>query len=226
MTTPGLIVASAELYDPNTGMWTSASPMKSVRHSHAATRLASGKVLVTGGECRSVPRCLVSEAEVFDPASGTWTSGGNMAAARSWHSATSLPSGRVLVAGGLGNSGALASAEIYDPGPGTWTTTGSMATGRQVHEALLLRTGRAIVLGGSGDAGPLSSAELYDPITGVWTATGSMGATRTNPAATLLPDGRVLCVGGFVGTTIWASAEFYEPPPLPFRLFTGGLTKN
>jgi hypothetical protein len=86
-----------------------------------------------------------------------------MATARHTHSAILLPDGKVLVAGGYGSSGILASAELYDPASGTWSSTGSMATARTDHSATLLPGGKVLVAGGGNDSGALASAELYDP---------------------------------------------------------------
>src|SRR5206468_9275496 len=82
--------------------------------------------------------------------------------ARGLRSADVLPSGMVLVAGGLGNSGSLSSAELYDSASGSWTATGSMGTARDRHTATLLPSGKVLVAGGLGNSGSLSSAELYD----------------------------------------------------------------
>ena len=87
-----------------------------------------------------------------------------MTAARDEHTATLLPSGRVLIAGGYdGDHSQLASAELFDPTGGTFTATASMAVGRSGHTATLLRDGRVLVAGGIGSAGTLESAELYLP---------------------------------------------------------------
>ena len=79
---------------------------------------------------------------------GSWRAGGSMATAREYHTATLLPSGQVLVAGGDGGGSAFNSAELYDPVKGTWTTTGSLITAREWHTATLLPNGKVLVAGG------------------------------------------------------------------------------
>ena len=82
-------------------------------------------------------------------ASGTWTLTGSLNTARIAHTATLLPNGMVLVAGGFDNAGnALHSAELYDPASGTWTVTGSLNTARDYHTATLLSNGMVLVAAG------------------------------------------------------------------------------
>src|SRR6266481_450576 len=84
-----------------------------------------------------------------DPTSGTWTLTGSLNTARYHHTATLLPNGMVLVAGGVGtNPNISASAELYDPASGTWTATGSLNTARALHTATLLPSGMVLVTGG------------------------------------------------------------------------------
>jgi WD40 repeat protein len=85
-----------------------------------------------------------------------------MATARQHHSATLLPDGKVLVAGGHDGSGFISSAELYDPASGTWSSTGSMATARENHSATLLPGGKVLAAGGYSNGSYLSSAELYN----------------------------------------------------------------
>jgi len=121
--------------------------------------------------------------------SGQFTPTGNMAMARAHHTATLLPNGKVLIAGGEGDEGNLQpldSAELYDPSTGMFTPTGSMTPVRTWHTATLLANSKVLIAGGSnrGDTfQPLASAELYDPSTGMFTPTGSMTTVqRTGPA--------------------------------------------
>src|SRR5437762_549573 len=86
---------------------------------HTATLLRNGKVLVAGGY--GLNGESLTSAELYDPASGTWTATGSLVAARSLHTATLLPNGKVLVAGGYNSIvGRLASVELYDPASETW----------------------------------------------------------------------------------------------------------
>src|SRR5262249_25578657 len=115
------------------------------------------------------------------------------------HTATLLPNGKVLVAGGEwqdpdSGTKSLSSADLYDPATGIWSGTGSLGTARAYHTATLLPNGKVLVVGGydSYVFDPLASAELYDPATGAWSPTGSLAAARYSHTATLLANGKVL----------------------------------
>jgi hypothetical protein len=138
-----------------------------------------------------------------------FTTTGSMADNRGGHTATLLPNGKVLVAGGGSTGAPLNSAELYDPASGTFTTTGSLYIGRTKHTATLLPNGKVLIAAGANSTFYLTSAELYDPASGAFTTTASLSTARTYHTATLLPNGQVLTAGG-LGLGELASAELYD----------------
>ncbi|MFT5124088.1 MAG: hypothetical protein ACI9QL_001423 [Candidatus Omnitrophota bacterium] len=117
-------------------------PMTAPRTQHSATRLPSGKVLVTGGSNQASG--ILNSTDLYDPATGTWSAAAPMAIARTRHTATLLTNGKVLVTGGSNGSG-LTQAEIYNPESNTWASTGSMLTAREKHSAVRLPSGLVLV---------------------------------------------------------------------------------
>jgi hypothetical protein len=166
--------------------------LNTARTFHTATLLQSGKVLVAGGSTTADNTGALDSWELYDPASGISTATGNLNSARSNHTATMLPSGKVLVVGGADASGnALSSAELFDPATGMWTlTNGIMGAARFAHTATLLPSGQVLVAGGIGTSNTfLSSAELYDPASGTWSTAGNLSTARQGHTATLLASG-------------------------------------
>ena len=193
--------------------------MGASRESHTATlldfgsQLTNGKVLVTGGVDSN--KQVLSSAELFDPANGTFTpTKGSMNAARAFHTATLLNDGTVLVTGGLDGNTELATAEIFDPESGTFTPTkGAMESPQAHHVATLLKDGTVLITGESYSVANLGTSELFDPASGMFTPTkGSMSTARPSHAATLLDhgaaitNGQVLLTGGETAT-----AELFDP---------------
>jgi len=132
--------------------------------------------------------------------------------ARAAHTATTLPSGLVLIIGGMADGGqSLASVELFDPAPNTVQEVGSLLQGRAGHTATLLGNGRVLVAGGyTGEY--LASLEVFEPATKRFRPAGSLLEGRSGHTATLLPDGRVLFIGGVGrGWTFLRSAELYDP---------------
>ena len=185
--------------------WAFTGNLNTPRYGHTATLLANGKVLVVGGLERTLaPFSVTDSAELYDPATGTWSRTGNLNTGRIGHTATLLPNGKVLVAGGRDHLappffGLTDSVELYDPATGTWSNTGNLNTSRSGHTATLLANGQVLVAGGvTTDCILLDSAELYDPATGMWTLTGSLRTARSLHLATLLPSDNVLVAGGYI----------------------------
>ncbi len=208
------------------GSVNSIRSMTTRRAAHTATLLPDGKVLVAGGFTGG--ENSLASAEVFDPATSTFASAGNMNASRAGHTATLLPNGKVLIAGGY-NGSYLASAELYDPATRIFTPASSMVTARSGHVATLLNNGKVLLAGGTGVGWTfLADAELYDPATNTFTATGSLTSARESHTATLLANGKVLIVGGHRGRrptiTIYSSAEIYDPATGRFTA-TGNMTR-
>src|SRR5207253_280736 len=174
------------------GTWTATgSPAHAGFIIQTATLLPNGKVLVAGSYPVFVyPHVsYLPHAELYDPASGTWAATGIPVTGISSGTATLLPNGKVLVAGGR--------ARPYYPASGTWSATGSLNTTRFLHTATLLPNGKVLIAGGENSTPPFStSAELYDPASGTWTTTGSLNTARAyGDTATLLPNGKVLVAG-------------------------------
>lgn len=211
-------IASAELYDPETGRWNATAPAPSI-YQNTATRLPNGQVLVVGGT-DPVMGTSVGNAYLYEPASDSWRVTGSLTSPRTDHTATLLPNGKVLVAGGyqFPGAGVLATAEIYDPATGTWSATGSMTFPRFQHTATAMTSGKVLVFR-DGEVG-----DVYDPATGTWSLTASMLTTRRSPTATALQNGKVLVVGGVGSTDYLATAEIYDdaPPPPSTRIEAGG----
>jgi hypothetical protein len=137
---------------------------------------------------------------------------GSLSAARYTHSATMLPNGQVLVAGGYTGSSYLSSVEVFNPIAGAWTTTNAMSFARANHTATLLPNGQVLVAGGGTDNNILTNlVEVYDPGANAWLIAGSLADARYVPTATLLLNGQVLVAGGYAGgTTALASSEIYD----------------
>lgn len=147
---------------------------------------------------------------------------GPMHFARIEHTATLLKDGRVMVAGGRGES-LTASAELYDPKTHKFMETGSLITARYKHTAGLLPDGRVLIAGGSDERdwhGTLASAEIYDPHTGKFTATASLNDSRFKLPyeAVQLASGLVLVAGGS------RRVEVYDPTSGEFLIASGQIS--
>jgi hypothetical protein len=199
------LLASAETYDPYTGTFTATGRMLDP-YADTATLLVNGRVLITHsifyvGSNENFSR----HAELYDPATGSFTATGEMGSFHAGPTATLLTGGKVLVVGGdVGDGdGPSSSAELYNPDTGTFTQTGGLTSGREGHTATLLSNGTVLIVGGHGqipvsDGGfdNLPSSELYDPASGSFSANSTMTTGRESHDAVLLASGSVLITGG------------------------------
>ncbi len=199
----GVMQPTAEVFDPASGRFAPSGKLQVARGWGAtAVRLANGKVLVAGGSSGTCGSCSLSEAELYDPATGVFSSTGSMSIPRASAVSVLLPNGDALIAGGAEAN----TAELYHSATGTFSRLTGMHVSDPI-QAVLLRNGRVLVIGESG-------AELYDPSSQHFVPTGAMALPRKKFGAALLPDGRVLIAGGQIGGA-WgnmvASTELYDP---------------
>ena len=180
-------VATAELYDPVAGQFTSTGRMSTPRESHSATWLSpsmvtgslAGNVLIAGGGDVSAP---TESAEVFNPQTAAFSPVGAMTTARTLQAAVLLASGKVLISGGQSSdTGFLLSAELFDPAQATFAATGSMNNVHAGATATVLENGNALIAGGRS-----SSADVYNTSAGTFTSTGRMVTDVAESTSTLL----------------------------------------
>jgi N-acetylneuraminic acid mutarotase len=210
------------VYNETTSTWIATKTPSIARYATTVTLLSSGKALMVGGYnggCCSGRKGTYKSAEIYNRKKNAWLPTASMKARRLGHTATLLPSGKVLVAGGAERDPVNAhnSAEIYDRATETWSSTGSMATPRFCHKATLLPSGKVLVTGGFTDVqgASLASAEIYDPVTGTWTTVAPMKFGRGRHTAVLLSSGKVLVAGGLINNNDNASSldstELFDP---------------
>ncbi|MGH9178329.1 MAG: SBBP repeat-containing protein [Acidimicrobiales bacterium] len=215
-TSPGNPVAD---FWAGEGSWALTGSLNTARSAHTITLLNNGKVLVAGGRVSAGANQALASAELYDPLTGTWSTTGSMAQARWSHTATLLPDGRVLVAGGTSNNTtpSLGSAELFNPDTGTWSPAASLNGPRALHAATLLREpgcaahcGKVLVAAGRpvANANTLNTAELFDPARNVWETTGNLNEARFLTEMVQVGDGRALIAGGFGPTD---TAETFNP---------------
>jgi hypothetical protein len=212
---------SSEIYNPATGTFTATTGVMSTpRTTHTATLLRDGTVLIAGGQGNVSGQTSWNTAEIYNPTSKQFTTlAAHMTAARAEHTATLLPDGTVLLAGGDGTSGTLSSAEIYTSSTSAFTPVGNMNSARMQHTANLLADGTVLIAGGfssSSSSDALLSAEIYNVSQHQFTLTGNLTAPRAYHSATLLFNGDILVAGGLESnaspSAYLSSAELYSYP--------------
>lgn len=205
---PITLLATAEVFDPETLTFTPTGSMSVARNGHAAARLADGRVLITGGD-----ESLASSAEIYDPATGRFSPTGPMTEYRINHEAVTLDDGRVLIVG----SNNTLNVEVYDANSGTFSAIADM---NEFHgfgsSATKLANGKVLIIGGFGNTGTnandIGGVELFDPATNSFTVLAEMARPRRSHLAVLQSDGTVLVGGGILenGDTT-ATVEIFNP---------------
>jgi hypothetical protein len=198
---------SPQVFDPRTLQFTAVGPMVADRTDPALALLHDGRVLIAGGR-DSTDEWLLS-AELFDPATRTFSSTGSMSSvgtASAWEAIATLPDGRVF----LGES----AVTLYDPMTGTFSTHGRNDAFRD-WRVIVTQDGRVVVLGRSGIGTRTGHAATWDAASGAFTEVLTNAPGYTIDRAALLDDGRILVMGGNAGLR-WAGA---------FDLKTGTIKK-
>jgi len=191
------------VYLPANNSFSLVGEMISPRANHTATRLPNGMVLIAGGTVQSDgSQTLPETAELFDPVSNSFSVIATSLVNRAQHTATFLPDGDVILAGGAGTNTAIERLHSQD---GKWTVSAvsHLLQARSQHVACLLASGKVLFAGGTAVGSAF--AEIFDPESG----TSQMIQTQ----ATQLPvvaasRGKVLLQGYLPG---WVSAaEVYD----------------
>lgn len=209
-----MMFGDAERYSPKSNKWTLSinRNVASVfgRYNHAATLTETGEIVVSGGQtfCDGGVTCFNNRftrelAGIVPKDEAAWNTGAAMSTPRANHTATLLPDGTILAAGGSNGPNLLDSSETFDPLTQTYSLTANrMHDSRDLHSATLLTNGRVLVAGGFSttpvSTGTINGAEIYYPDTRLWVHTQPMSSSRDNHAAVLLPNGNVLVTGGYV----------------------------
>jgi N-acetylneuraminic acid mutarotase len=213
----GAILQITELYDPVAMTWSVAADMLVPRAGHKAILLPTvNKMLIVGGSTivAGDTGVAASTAELYDPATDTWSQVVSPSIGPYIHTATLLSDGRVLVTGGTEMLDEPDSAELYDPIADAWSPAGNLQNRRLNYSATLLPDGNVLVSGGQtsrGQVSPTASVEVYDPVANAWAQAASMSVARSWHTATLLQNGTVLAACGNTNAANYnpASAELY-----------------
>lgn len=224
-------LSTVELFDPASNIWTAMAPMLVGRSNQTTTLLANGDLLVVGGDSEPEVDNDYRSAEMYDPASNTWTSISAPAELQVAERAVLLHSGQVLLLGRFGTSmdNASQGAAIYNPATSAWRMVAPPSQSFGNGPPILLADGNVLFIGGyisEQVSYPvvedlytvLNSVEIYDPTTDTWSIGAPMQQARAQETATLLPDGNVLVTGGVgamstgsAGSGSIASVELYDP---------------
>lgn len=216
------VLSTCEIYDPATASWTRTGSLNVARSYPTIVKLSNGHVLSMCGGIQYGTAAATGTVEDYDPATGTWTTVGQLVQPRFVPTATLMNNGKILVAGGMTPmAGTTNSCEIYDPATGTSTLVASMNTARATHQATLMTDGRVLISGGR-DGGAYSNyfdqCEVFDPAAGTWTLIGAMKTTRTMGVLACFSDNTVIAAGGRnSSTTLATGSELLDPTTMTWQ---------
>ena len=184
------------------------------RTDHTATTLHDGRILIVGGFRNLSHLGMITEAEIYDPSSDTWTLISSMLIGHLGHSATLLNDGNVLVIGPeWGGGGHLRRiVDLYNTSSGKWSSAGETIQ-QTFHTASLLNDGGVLIAGGWLEFWNASRASvIYEPSSQKWFSSAKMNQPRAVHTATLLNNGKILVTGGAGGMTkpALSSAELFD----------------
>lgn len=202
----GGATAVVERFDPRTGLWHDAGRLRSARRHHTASLMPDGAVIVVGGDGSGsllLGTILdgIATVERYDPPTNRWATLAPLPQGVTLHSAVVLGDGRLLIAGGVRDNGALArpltAAWAYDAARDRWAAVAPLNLPRSRSAGVALPDGRAMLVGGS-ENGALSasqSAETYDAGADSWRLVADLPARLLGtPQSAQLADGRTLFV--------------------------------
>ncbi len=241
--TNNALLNSIERYSASTNSWfTFSATLNDARHSHTATALTNGDIVIAGGNTLVISGFNVSpdslqSVEVLRALTVTVERLADMRYERSQHSATLLPSGRVMVMGGVRDTTTpqyLTNVETYDAASDTWTEDPAMGNARAAHTSTLLPTGALLAVGGRTGANAVAETTTMARMA-TYSSTLSSGGScgeRVQAATTLLADGRVLITGGARSGGVLSDAFIFNPStqacaavsPMPFARRSHTLT--
>jgi hypothetical protein len=200
-------------------------PMTMNRMGHFSFVLPDGRLVLAGG--RGTGFTSLNTADVFDPATGTFTLD-TMAYIHDFGAVCELLDGTWLVAGGsydLGIAPGITGAEIYDPKSGTFTPTGSMSYARCIATGVGLANNKALIVGGWYDPSSATYGDVYDPGEKTFTKTGALNGPRSNAMVLATADSGAMVFGGYdyYGSTYYESVEYYNPATNSFSIVSDSL---
>ena len=211
---------TVEAYDPDSGEWQTLQPINEAAVQLTLVHLSDGRVMAVGGVSDIDSMLVTDRAEIFDPATDTWTLTAEMNVSRILPEVIVLKDGRVLATGGIFPQTDIPDSETYNPDTDEWTAAGAMTQPRSNHTLTLLPDGHVLAVGGvepldDGGYVVLSTTEIFDPVTNTWSQGPELFQPRASHSATLMPDGSVLIVGGISERDgeeyLTLSTEFIEP---------------